>query len=94
MQAIHNWHGDVKYGLPLDVGDCVEIIEECGLWYRGKKPKRIGIFPKSFVHIKDISKSDPIVSECTQVLREWADIWKRLYVVSDLITYFLYVKLT
>lgn len=66
------------------MGDCVEIIEECGQWYRGKKPKKIGIFPKSYVYIKDISKSDPIVSECTQVLREWADIWKRLYVVSVL----------
>lgn len=82
--AIHNWNGNVNFGLPLDVGDCVEILEEYGLWFRGSCPRKlrkIGIFPKTFVQIKDITKGDPIVAECTQVLREWSDIWKRLYVV-------------
>jgi dedicator of cytokinesis protein 3 len=67
--AIHNWKGNVSHGLPLDVGDFVEIYEECGPWLRGscsRKPRSIGIFPKSFVHVKDPSKEDPVVSECTQ----------------------------
>ncbi|XP_063705914.1 dedicator of cytokinesis protein 3 isoform X2 [Culicoides brevitarsis] len=82
--AIHNWLGDdIKFGLSLDVGDCVELIEEYGQWYRGKKSKQNGIFPKTYVHIRDASKSDPVVSECTQVLREWADIWKKLYVEHE-----------
>lgn len=83
--AIHNWHGNVQHGLALDVGDSVEILEECTNWYRGtssRKPRQIGIFPKSFIYIKDPSKTDPVVAECTQVLREWSEIWKRLYVVS------------
>lgn len=83
--AIHNWHGNVKYGLELDVGDSVEILEESGLWYRGtcpRKPRMVGIFPKSYIHIKDMSKVDPVVAECTQVLREWSEIWKRIYMVS------------
>lgn len=83
--AIHNWHGNVQHGLALDVGDSVEILEECTNWYRGtssRKPRQIGIFPKSFIYIKDPLKTDPVVAECTQVLREWSEIWKRLYVVS------------
>lgn len=36
LSAIHNWHGIVRFGLPLDVGDFVEILEESGPWFRGK----------------------------------------------------------
>lgn len=69
--AIHNWAGNVNHGLPLDVGDFVEICEENGPWLRGtttcsRKQRSIGIFPKSYVHIKDLSKEDPVVAECTQ----------------------------
>lgn len=87
------------------MGDFVEIYEENGPWLRGtctRKPRSIGIFPKSYVHVKDPSKEDPVVAECTQgiikwfnvilffnialfhlVLREWSEIWKKLFVVSD-----------
>ncbi|SPP88189.1 blast:Dedicator of cytokinesis protein 3 [Drosophila guanche] len=81
--AIHNWHGDVRFGLSLDVGDSVDIVEECRHWYRGSCPRKsraVGLFPKTYIHIKDLSKIDPVVAECTQVLREWSEIWKRLYV--------------
>ncbi|XP_033233286.1 dedicator of cytokinesis protein 3 isoform X2 [Drosophila pseudoobscura] len=81
--AIHNWHGDVRFGLSLDVGDSVDIVEECTHWYRGSCPRKsraVGLFPKTYIHIKDLSKIDPVVAECTQVLREWSEIWKRLYV--------------
>jgi len=84
LTAIHNWHGDVRFGLPLDVGDSVDIVEECKHWYRGSCPRKsraVGLFPKTYIHIKDLSKIDPVVAECTQVLREWSEIWKRLYVV-------------
>ncbi|XP_068154340.1 dedicator of cytokinesis protein 3 isoform X1 [Drosophila tropicalis] len=81
--AIHNWHGEVRFGLSLDVGDSVDIVEECTHWYRGSCPRKsrsVGIFPKTYIHIKDLSKIDPVVAECTQVLREWSEIWKRLFV--------------
>lgn len=73
IAAIHNWNGEVPHGLELDVGDSVEILEEYGPWYRGTcplKPRFVGIFPKSYIHLKDLSKVDPVVAECTQVLRE------------------------
>ncbi|XP_017103025.2 dedicator of cytokinesis protein 3 isoform X1 [Drosophila bipectinata] len=81
--AVHNWHGDVRFGLALDVGDSVDIVEECSHWYRGSCPRKsrtVGIFPKTYVNIKDLTKIDPVVAECTQVLREWSEIWKRLFV--------------
>ncbi|XP_037885712.1 dedicator of cytokinesis protein 3 isoform X1 [Glossina fuscipes] len=81
--ALHNWHGDVKFGLPLDVGDSVEILEECPKWFRGTCPRKsraVGIFPKTYIHVKDLTKIDPVVAECTQVLREWSEIWKKLFV--------------
>ncbi|XP_031632350.1 dedicator of cytokinesis protein 3 isoform X2 [Contarinia nasturtii] len=84
--AIHNWQGNVQYGIALDVGDSVEILEECSQWYRGtnlRKPRCIGIYPKSYVYLKDPAKIDPVVAECTQVLREWSEIWKKLYVNRD-----------
>ncbi|XP_052889360.1 dedicator of cytokinesis protein 3 isoform X2 [Anopheles moucheti] len=84
--AIHNWHGDVTHGLALDVGDCVEILEETAYWFRGtcpRKPRKVGLFPKSYIHLKDLSKVDPVVAECTLVLREWSEIWKRLFVERE-----------
>lgn len=90
LTAIHNWHGDIRHGLELDVGDSVEILEEYGEWLRGtcpRKPRVVGIFPRSYIHIKDPAKSDPVVTECTQVLREWAEIWKKYYVVSNGVNY-------
>lgn len=83
--AIHNWSGNVNHGLALDVGDFVEIFEENGAWWRGtcsRRPRQMGIFPKSYIHLKDPAKEDPVVAECTQVLREWSEIWKKLFVVG------------
>uniref|UniRef100_A0A182NGH1 SH3 domain-containing protein n=1 Tax=Anopheles dirus TaxID=7168 RepID=A0A182NGH1_9DIPT len=85
-RPIHNWHGDVTHGLALDVGDCVEILEETTYWFRGtcpRKPRKVGLFPKSYIHLKDLSKVDPVVAECTLVLREWSEIWKRLFVERE-----------
>ncbi|XP_021713361.1 dedicator of cytokinesis protein 3 isoform X2 [Aedes aegypti] len=84
--AIHNWHGDVTHGLALDVGDCVEILEETTHWFRGtcpRKPRKVGLFPKTYIHLKDLAKVDPVVGECTLVLREWSEIWKKLFVERE-----------
>lgn len=96
ISAIHNWHGDIRFGLPLDVGDFVEILEECGPWFRGtcpRKPRAVGLFPKSYIHLKDLSKIDQVVGECTQVLREWSEIWKKLFVVFICVFFFFFLFL-
>ncbi|XP_033308506.1 dedicator of cytokinesis spg isoform X2 [Bombus vancouverensis nearcticus] len=93
--AVYNWRGDTRYGLPLEIGETVQILEECTGWYRGFSTKNRavkGIFPSSYVHLKPckieneglfesvIPLEDPVVREVTLVLREWGGIWKRLYV--------------
>lgn len=96
--AIHNYHEDAQYRLKLFVGESVHILKENGEWFFGfsSKNKDIrGIFPKSFIHIREctIDKTGPvevvqlkqphIVQEITTVLREWGHIWKHLYVTHN-----------
>nr|XP_022902417.1 dedicator of cytokinesis protein 3 isoform X2 [Onthophagus taurus] len=96
--AIYNWRGDKKFGLPLEIGETVQILEECSGWYRGFSMKNRavkGIFPQSYIHLKPckvdneglfesvVPLEDPIVREVTLVLREWSDIWKKLYVERE-----------
>ncbi|XP_066902048.1 dedicator of cytokinesis protein 3 isoform X2 [Halyomorpha halys] len=96
--AIYNWRGDVRFGLPLDIGDTVQIFEENSGWYRGYATKNRsikGIFPASYIHIKPyrlenesncepvVPVEDPVVREVTLVLREWNTIWKNLYLVRE-----------
>ncbi|XP_012533282.2 dedicator of cytokinesis protein 3 isoform X1 [Monomorium pharaonis] len=96
--AVYNWPGDMRYGLPLEIGETVQILEECAGWYRGFSTKNRavkGIFPSSYVHLKPckidneglfesvIPLEDPVVREVTLVLREWGSIWKRLYVERE-----------
>lgn len=66
------------------MGDFVEILEETTHWYRGtcpRKPRKVGLFPKTYIQART-AKLDPVVGECTLVLREWSEIWKKLFVVS------------
>ncbi|XP_015108826.1 dedicator of cytokinesis protein 3 isoform X1 [Diachasma alloeum] len=97
--AVYNWRGDTRYGLPLEIGETVQILEECADWYRGFSTKNRavkGIFPSSYIHLKPckieneglfesvIPVEDPVVREVTLVLREWGSIWKRLYVEREI----------
>ncbi|XP_041458048.1 dedicator of cytokinesis protein 3-like isoform X4 [Lytechinus variegatus] len=82
--AIWNFDGKVDHGLPLSIGDAVHILEENMGWYRGycsKKPMVKGIFPTSFIHIREPpadgeeerrrKANEPLIQEVTLVLREW-----------------------
>ncbi|XP_033610429.1 dedicator of cytokinesis protein 3 isoform X2 [Cryptotermes secundus] len=93
--ALYNWRGEIRYGLPLEIGDTVQILEECAGWFRGFSTKNRsikGIFPASYIYLKPckidneglfesvIPIEDSVVREVTLVLREWGNIWKRLFV--------------
>ncbi|XP_078509500.1 dedicator of cytokinesis protein 2 isoform X2 [Lissotriton helveticus] len=95
--AIYNFEAAASQQLSLQIGDVVYITESCEDWYRGYLTKqRIheGIFPKSFVHIKEVTiekkrKTEnlitteiPLVQEVTSTLREWGSIWKQLFMAS------------
>ncbi|XP_050420571.1 dedicator of cytokinesis protein 1 isoform X2 [Adelges cooleyi] len=97
--AIHNYLQNGPHRIKLLVGDCVHVLEECADWYYGftfKNKSTHGIFPKKFVFIMDnvVEKFGPaeltvlqqpqIVHELTSVVREWAIIWKQLYILNNL----------
>ncbi|ESO92727.1 hypothetical protein LOTGIDRAFT_232874 [Lottia gigantea] len=94
--AIYNFDGQGRCKLPLEVGDTLQIDEECDGWYKGfalKNKKLHGIFPKSYVSIKEsiteihggmeiVTPREPAVAqEISAVLKEWNQIWKMLYVL-------------
>ncbi|XP_034517137.1 dedicator of cytokinesis protein 5 isoform X3 [Ailuropoda melanoleuca] len=64
-------------------------------WYRGytlQNKSKKGIFPETYIHLKEATVEDrgqhetvipgelPLVQELTSTLREWAVIWRKLYV--------------
>jgi hypothetical protein len=92
--VVHDFTARNEHELTLPFGEGVHILEECGGWYRGcltQNRSVKGIFPSSYVHLRDcnidnpgvyetvLSKEDPVVQEVTAVLREWGTIWKKRY---------------
>ncbi|TKS79126.1 Dedicator of cytokinesis protein 5 [Collichthys lucidus] len=83
--------------LCLQVGDTVHILEKLEGWYRGytlRKKSQKGIFPASYIHLKEatvegtgqqeiiIPADLPLVQELGATLREWAQIWHKLFVAN------------
>ncbi|XP_038636091.1 dedicator of cytokinesis protein 4 isoform X1 [Scyliorhinus canicula] len=96
--VISGFRGTVSHGLPLEVGDTVQILEKCDGWYRGfvfKNPSFKGIFPATYIHLKNanvknkgqfetiIPTEDTVITEMTGTLREWGIMWKQLYVKNE-----------
>ncbi|XP_051804502.1 dedicator of cytokinesis protein 3-like isoform X2 [Acanthochromis polyacanthus] len=96
--VICSFRGSVVHGLALEVGETVHILEKCEGWYRGfstRRPNVKGLFPSTYVHLKKavvtnrgphetvVPLEDPIVTEVTSTLQEWALLWKQLYVVRS-----------
>ncbi|XP_054605243.1 dedicator of cytokinesis protein 1 isoform X2 [Nothobranchius furzeri] len=93
--AIYNYDARGDEELSLQIGDTVHILETYEGWYRGyrlRRKSKKGIFPACYIHVKDatvegsgqketvIPTELPLVQEVTTTLREWATIWRDLYV--------------
>ncbi|XP_069488465.1 dedicator of cytokinesis protein 2-like [Ambystoma mexicanum] len=96
--ALWNFSGTMDHHLSLQIGDVVHIVQMCDGWFRGytlKNRSTRGIFPVSIIHLKNarvekkgteesiVSLELPMVQEITTTLREWAIIWKQLYVMGQ-----------
>uniref|UniRef100_A0A668U1N4 Dedicator of cytokinesis protein 4 n=2 Tax=Pseudocrenilabrinae TaxID=318546 RepID=A0A668U1N4_OREAU len=96
--VLASFRGTVQHGLPLEIGDTVQILEKCEGWYRGfilKNPNVKGIFPSSYIHLKNahvknkgqfetvIPDEDSVITEMTSTLRDWGAMWKQLYVKNE-----------
>ncbi|XP_015198521.1 dedicator of cytokinesis protein 5 isoform X2 [Lepisosteus oculatus] len=104
--VIYNYNAKVEHGLSLQVGDSVHILETFEGWYRGytlRDKSKKGIFPASYIHLKEakvegtgqqetvIPADVPLVHELGATLREWAQIWHKLY-VNNKTTLFRHVQ--
>ncbi|KAI7796529.1 dedicator of cytokinesis protein 1 [Triplophysa rosa] len=93
--AIYNYDARSEDELSLQIGDTVHILETFEGWYRGHRLRRKskkGVFPACYIHLKEatvegngqketvIPTELPLVHEVTTTLREWAAIWRDLYV--------------
>ncbi|XP_029102505.1 dedicator of cytokinesis protein 4b isoform X2 [Scleropages formosus] len=96
--VLASFRGMGQHGLPLEIGDTVQILEKCEGWYRGfilKNPNVKGIFPSSYVHLKNahiknkgqfetvVPTEDSVITEMTATLRDWGAMWKQLYVKNE-----------
>uniref|UniRef100_A0A8C3U585 C2 DOCK-type domain-containing protein n=1 Tax=Catharus ustulatus TaxID=91951 RepID=A0A8C3U585_CATUS len=79
-----------EHHLPLQIGEMVHILQAS----EGKGDPRLwllqGIFPASLIRLKGavveqrgVEENTPMVQEITTTLREWATIWKQLYVAGQ-----------
>uniref|UniRef100_A0A8C6LFU9 Dedicator of cytokinesis 3 n=1 Tax=Nothobranchius furzeri TaxID=105023 RepID=A0A8C6LFU9_NOTFU len=90
-----NFRGLVTQGLALEVGETVQILEKCEgktSWCITFMRHQDGVFPANYVHLKKATVTnrgphetvapleDPVVTEVTSTLQEWASLWKQLYV--------------
>ncbi|EMP29834.1 Dedicator of cytokinesis protein 2 [Chelonia mydas] len=95
--ALWNFSGTNEHHLPLQIGDTVHILQ--ALEDRGRCADDVsspqGIFPVALIHLKGahvkqkgaeeniVPAEMPMVQEITTTLREWATIWKQLYVMGQ-----------
>uniref|UniRef100_A0A8C0L1A6 Dedicator of cytokinesis 1 n=1 Tax=Canis lupus dingo TaxID=286419 RepID=A0A8C0L1A6_CANLU len=93
--AFYNYDARGADELSLQIGDTVHILETYeGAYNFGVLPFWAGIFPASYIHLKEaivegkgqhetvIPGDLPLIQEVTTTLREWSTIWRQLYVVS------------
>uniref|UniRef100_A0A673MAV9 Dedicator of cytokinesis protein 1-like n=1 Tax=Sinocyclocheilus rhinocerous TaxID=307959 RepID=A0A673MAV9_9TELE len=93
--AIYNYDARSDEELSLQIGDTVHILETYEGWYRGyrlRRKSKKGVFPACYINLKEatvegngqketvIPTELPLVHEVTTTLREWAAIWRDLYV--------------
>uniref|UniRef100_A0A0A9Z7E6 Dedicator of cytokinesis protein 1 n=1 Tax=Lygus hesperus TaxID=30085 RepID=A0A0A9Z7E6_LYGHE len=96
--VIQHFDDPGPHRLRLTLGQSVILLQENSGWYYGfvtSDKTRMGIFPKSFVKIKEaiVDRSGPIeevvlkqpqvVAEITAVLREWGSLLWDLYVQNS-----------
>ncbi|XP_016122250.1 dedicator of cytokinesis protein 4-like [Sinocyclocheilus grahami] len=101
VAVLASFRGAVQHGLPLEIGDTVQILEKCEGWYRGfvlKNTNAKGIFPCSYIHLKNahiknkgqfetvVPTEDSVITEMTSTLRDWGAMWKQLFVVNTVYT--------
>uniref|UniRef100_A0A8C6U8S2 Dedicator of cytokinesis 4b n=1 Tax=Neogobius melanostomus TaxID=47308 RepID=A0A8C6U8S2_9GOBI len=94
VAVLASFRGTVQHGLPLEIGDTVQILEKCEGTVQVHRCN-IGIFPTNFIHLKNahvknkgqfetvLPVEDTVITEMTSTLRDWGAMWKQLYVKNE-----------
>uniref|UniRef100_A0A8C6U0J6 Dedicator of cytokinesis 4b n=1 Tax=Neogobius melanostomus TaxID=47308 RepID=A0A8C6U0J6_9GOBI len=96
-QMLASFRGTVQHGLPLEIGDTVQILEKCEGTVQVHRCNiaQLGIFPTNFIHLKNahvknkgqfetvLPVEDTVITEMTSTLRDWGAMWKQLYVKNE-----------
>uniref|UniRef100_A0AAX7T6C0 Dedicator of cytokinesis 5 n=1 Tax=Astatotilapia calliptera TaxID=8154 RepID=A0AAX7T6C0_ASTCA len=93
--VIYNYDASGEQELCLQVGDTVHILEKFEGWYRGyalrRKSQKVWAIVLYYHHClgqEIIIPADlPLVQELGATLREWAQIWQKLYVENKTILF-------
>uniref|UniRef100_A0A4W4EBP2 Dedicator of cytokinesis 4b n=1 Tax=Electrophorus electricus TaxID=8005 RepID=A0A4W4EBP2_ELEEL len=79
-----SFRGMVQHGLPLEIGDTVQILEKC------EGTNSLSYIHLKIAHIKNkgqfetvVPTEDSVITEMTATLREWGTMWKQLYVKNE-----------
>lgn len=96
--VVYNYDSVKQFHLSLEIGEVVFLLRQLGGWYYGyslRKKDTKGIFPKSYIALKDASIYDSgfgglhrqghessLADEISSVLREWCILWKKHFVQS------------
>uniref|UniRef100_A0A671SUL0 Dedicator of cytokinesis protein 4 n=1 Tax=Sinocyclocheilus anshuiensis TaxID=1608454 RepID=A0A671SUL0_9TELE len=87
-----SFRGTVQHGLPLEIGDTVQILEKCEGWYRGFVLKNPNAKVSSRLHLLSVVSvqfemvvptEDSVITEMTSTLRDWGAMWKQLFVKNE-----------
>uniref|UniRef100_A0AAQ5X400 Dedicator of cytokinesis 4b n=1 Tax=Amphiprion ocellaris TaxID=80972 RepID=A0AAQ5X400_AMPOC len=96
--VLASFRGTVQHGLPLEIGDTVQILEKCEGWYRGfiLKNPNVKVSELNLLCLLSDSHScvcrqfetvipveDSVITEMTSTLRDWGAMWKQLYVKNE-----------
>lgn len=65
--AVYNWPGDIRHGLPLEIGDTVEVLEE----YSGEMKSICLIFHMHTPHLYSIWKLIHVFKDRTMIIDRW-----------------------
>uniref|UniRef100_A0AAR2J0L6 Dedicator of cytokinesis 3 n=1 Tax=Pygocentrus nattereri TaxID=42514 RepID=A0AAR2J0L6_PYGNA len=79
--VICSFRGSVSHGLTLEIGETVQILEKCEGWFRGFSTKKPTVKVNTIMQYETaVPLEDPVITEVTSTLQEWAVLWKQLYV--------------
>uniref|UniRef100_A0AAR2LB14 Dedicator of cytokinesis 4b n=1 Tax=Pygocentrus nattereri TaxID=42514 RepID=A0AAR2LB14_PYGNA len=77
--VLASFRGTVQNGLPLEIGDTVQILEKC----EGKAVLQSQLICGVLQFETVVPTEDSVITEMTSTLRDWGTMWKQLYVKNE-----------